>query len=694
MEPEKKKIKRVTHACNYCKIKRIRCSGECPCKNCIVYEQNCQYSVSKKRESFSEACNYLTKRIPYDIPISNSESKYDVLINYELIKNLYEYVSFGFMPFLNLNMIENRINIKEIHFSVLFGIYAMSESVKPFSDYNEICKFKKLAFCFIEHTKRKNVINDIQLIEALYILSSLANGSIADFILTKDALKLFWMNDIYNLNCAEYKDDEEGKKNYISLVYASIIIKHMVAQVNTGLIEYVELTEPSKEKYINPILEDNYSFEKANEMFLEHINKCEKLPRYILINKLNKDKSFLNKININKFTGEIDINNLLLLKYNGHDVISTSTIRSLDFYMYMNQPTKWFAVTYNNISELRNTLFLFTNIINNNIKFNSSLLIEIDKEYAKFKRDMPQEFRFSNTAYRTDPPTLFLYKHKQKYWITPTKYMEMEVNEIDNFMSSCIYHQIAYILKNVISKSIDYLLNQFMYFCRLAKHKAIHLEKPQYYEFPSVIFIYEIGTIFLSKYVANHGIDDYNDQIVTFKTDIEELRQKLKNNSFENKIKSQYDIIIGKDIHDIIDLYYKSNMENKYYYCKYCQKQKKSQNNINNTNGSNNNKPLKTKEEFIELLKLLKYFYNLDEYIHQNCNIYKCHNQINNYLFTDSSLPTYQFFYDELVKINSYAVEAKQYVDNFKYLIEKAKNALNQGLDSFEIDTKFKNNFF
>jgi len=70
-------------------------------------------------------------------------------------------------------MIENRINIKEIHFSVLFGIYAMSESVKPFSDYNEICKFKKLAFCFIEHTKRKNVINDIQLIEALYILSSL-----------------------------------------------------------------------------------------------------------------------------------------------------------------------------------------------------------------------------------------------------------------------------------------------------------------------------------------------------------------------------------------------------------------------------------------------------------------------------------------------------------------------------------------
>jgi len=220
------------------------------------------------------------------------------------------------------------------------------------------------------------------------------------------------MNDIYNLNCAEYKDDEEGKKNYISLVYASIIIKHMVAQVNTGLIEYVELTEPSEEKYINPILEDNYSFEKANEMFLEHINKCEKLPRYILINKLNKDKSFLNKININKFTGEIDINDLLLLKYNGHDVISTSTIRSLDFYMYMNQPTKWFAVTYNNISELRNTLFLFTNIINNNIKFNSSLLIEIDKEYAKFKRDMPQEFRFSNTAYRTDPPILFLYKRR------------------------------------------------------------------------------------------------------------------------------------------------------------------------------------------------------------------------------------------------------------------------------------------
>jgi hypothetical protein len=49
MEPSKKKLKRVTHACNYCKVKKIKCTGDYPCSNCKDNHIICEYSKHNKR---------------------------------------------------------------------------------------------------------------------------------------------------------------------------------------------------------------------------------------------------------------------------------------------------------------------------------------------------------------------------------------------------------------------------------------------------------------------------------------------------------------------------------------------------------------------------------------------------------------------------------------------------------------------
>ncbi|KAL6597665.1 hypothetical protein U3516DRAFT_606082, partial [Neocallimastix sp. 'constans'] len=332
-------------------------------------------------------------------------------------------------------------------------------------------------------------------------------------------------------------------------------------------------------------------------------------------------------------------------------------------------------------------------------------------------------------------------------------YMEMSNDEMNDFISSCVYHQIVFILKNIISKSIDFMLNQNMYILRIAKKKENQLNKTQYYEYSSFFTLYEYGIIYLSKYVTNHGLDYYDDHLITFSTDIYKLNQKIinnysddnwyvgrqepydtdghledvkkedicckpiisnlidndnnnkndniKNSSFENKIKydninikydlcdiildllndsiGRDDINLGKSLHEIIDLYYYPNIEEKYHSCKKCLK--------NNDYGH-------SKEYFIEILKLLKYFINLNEYTSDNCLIYRCNNQINDFLYSDPSIITYDFYFKELIKMEFYYKGIGKFIENFRYLIDKANSAINQGTNTLNIDSTFENFFF
>lgn len=105
--------------------------------------------------------------------MNNEDTKYNILINYNLLDNLYNYSSFEFLPFINYEIIKNRILRKEMHFSVLFGLYALSEILKPYGDYNIALKFKVIAVQFIELTKFKQKINDIQLVEACFIIATI-----------------------------------------------------------------------------------------------------------------------------------------------------------------------------------------------------------------------------------------------------------------------------------------------------------------------------------------------------------------------------------------------------------------------------------------------------------------------------------------------------------------------------------------
>jgi len=759
------------------------------------------------------------------------------------------------------------------------------------------------------------------------------------YFFSKCALKIFWKYGIFNLAVSGYEADDKNKKDHIDKVYILVILNHMIAQINTGLIENIEITEPLEEIHSNLTIEtNNYLNTNAIEAIKESILIYESQPKHILVDKMKKDKNFFNKLQINKYTGKIDTDSLLLLKYNNNDIISMSTIKSLNFHMYMDQPVKWSAVSYNCICRLRNILFLYTNMKDENIKFNASILIKEDKEFSNLSRDIPLEFKFKANAHLIDPLLTFIYKrrmygfylaerifyyrvllrlilksisskdlisnvktiinkefieenlekkidlrqknkdvhinyckehnaiydwsneennycksgffsgekgidtplskkikidnqqntnenikieysnvdfnqrNKIKYWLCNTSYMMMTKNELNDFMTSCIYHQIGFILRNIICKCIDFLCNQYIFYARIAKLKEINMEKPELYEFFSVVALYEIGVVYLSKYVKNHGVDFYHDSVITSFTNIEQLRNHLKDDTYNNnwyigkqytsdtyKIKIQniintvnqpgythytvqtrpenesliimnnkdnntnesqysnniylnknfnvhnnyyynndifnnninsndidnifnnnnksykptinvdyiksddgiisicdkileliynseaetkYDLTISQEINDYVDTYYDRNMNCKKYCCKECYRQRyEIQNN-------------KTKENFIELLKILKYFNNIDEYVPQNCDIYKCVDQIDNYLYTDSSIPTFQYFYDELIKIKKYNKEAGEYADNLGYLINKANNAIRFGLDSFDNDVVFSNSFF
>lgn len=701
---------------------------------------------------------------------------------------------------------------------------------------------------------------------------------------------------MYDLDVVEYKEemDKKKKNTYILQVYYTIYIFHLISQVSKGLIEYIDLSEPKEEITFSNLDDNNFSNISnfnAVKVVEENIKLYENLPKYILIKKLKNDEIFYKSFKINEFTKKIDINDLLSLRYYGKIIIANEEIKALNFFQYMNQPTKCVSVYTNCFYNLRNTLFLYTNMNNKNIKFNASLLIKEDLNFEDLHKNLPHEFIFTSSSYYTDPTSMFLYKRrfcacfiafriflyrvilrlitksknsknlttnvktildpniinneyntklginkekekilnesnnekindtikfeadinkspklkenykifdhnqiKQKYWINYSSYMEMTNEEIYEFNSSCIYHKIICILKNVINKNIDWLLNQYIFLSRLSIKKAIESEKTQYYEFPSVIALYEIGTIYLSKYIANHGIENYSDDLITFFTDIDKLKVKINSNNWyfgmsnylninekktdkidkietfniknstnliiennknknikkmnqdidsnnrnkifknefisvhendyynnndddnknfytntnnkqffknelhnnENKIEKSKDICeyileliinskkpteycnLGEILHDFIDHNYHNDIKEKKHCCKEC------------INGNKNN----SKDEFIEILKILKYFYHANNFVPKHCSIYKSHDNVNKIVYTDSSLPTYQYFYNELSKLLLYTKEAADYVNNFKYLIDKANYALNNGIDSFENDTIFPNSFF
>jgi len=212
----------------------------------------------------------------------------------------------------------------------------------------------------------------------------------------------------------EYKSDDENeikkKNNYISLVYTSIILKHMFAQIISGLIEYIELYDSDFDTTVQRIFNSNSLQDELDTTKYSSEHKIK--PHLILMDTIKSDKNFSSVFKINKFTNKIDLNDLLLLKFKGNDIISLSTIKSLEFALYMNQPNKWSVVGYNNICRLRNILFLYTNIKYKKMEFNASMLIQEDRECTYLTKNIPHEFLLSNNSYRTDPAIMYLYKRR------------------------------------------------------------------------------------------------------------------------------------------------------------------------------------------------------------------------------------------------------------------------------------------
>eukprot|EP00833_Pecoramyces_ruminatium_P003952 jgi/Orpsp1_1/1177984/evm.model.c7180000063625.1 len=171
--------------------------------------------------------------------------------------------------------------------------------------------------------------------------------------------------------------------------------------------------------------------------------------------------------------------------------------------------------------------------INNSIRNTKK---EITPNNKHINEDYNQENIYYHKNFNNKEETFFSNYNKQdkiKYWINNYCYMEMDIKEVNDFMSSCLYHQIIYILKNIISKSIDFFLNQYMYIVRLAKFKEHLLNKPQYFELPTAMSLYQIGILFLSKYIANNGKNDDN-YLISLSTNLKELNERLKEDNNEN----------------------------------------------------------------------------------------------------------------------------------------------------------------
>ncbi|ORY27392.1 hypothetical protein LY90DRAFT_513438 [Neocallimastix californiae] len=147
-------------------------------------------------------------------------------------------------------------------------------------------------------------------------MSTLENGNLKSYYFSKCALKLLWKYDIFDLAVSGYEKDYNEKKNHINKVYISVVLLHMVAQINTGLLENVEITEPIEDIHSNLTREtDDYSHTNAFKTLKESVIIYESQPKYVLVEKMKKNQNYFNKLKLNKYTGKIDIDNLLLLKY-------------------------------------------------------------------------------------------------------------------------------------------------------------------------------------------------------------------------------------------------------------------------------------------------------------------------------------------------------------------------------------------
>jgi len=130
--------------------------------------------------------------------MNNGDPKYDIFINYELINSFYQYSTFEIIPFLNSTIIRNRIQNREIYYSLLFGLYALSEIFRPYGDYNLGLKYKEISRKFIKLILDNKQTGSIQLIETLYILSLIGMFIIIKFIY------YYYNNDNNNRNSNDY----------------------------------------------------------------------------------------------------------------------------------------------------------------------------------------------------------------------------------------------------------------------------------------------------------------------------------------------------------------------------------------------------------------------------------------------------------------------------------------------------------
>ncbi|ORX45555.1 hypothetical protein BCR36DRAFT_585583 [Piromyces finnis] len=286
--------------------------------------------------------------------------------------------------------------------------------IKPYGDYNVALKYKIISLQFIQLSHLKHLNRNIQIYESLFILSLINSGELEDYCYSRSALCKICEIDTSNIEIPKYEAyTEEKKNNYINVVFSSVIIKFMYSQISTGLIEYFELYDPECENLIKIVSEkENRVYTNVTKLIDLELKIFKNQKKIFLMDEVHSSGNSLNKYSINSYTGSIDIDDLLFIKFKGKEILSMSTLKSLNFHFYMNQPDKWIVIAFSNLARLRNSLFLYTNVKNNKIKFKSSLFINEDLNFESLHENVPSEYKFKKNSIRTDPIPMYLYKRR------------------------------------------------------------------------------------------------------------------------------------------------------------------------------------------------------------------------------------------------------------------------------------------
>ncbi|OUM64549.1 hypothetical protein PIROE2DRAFT_8621 [Piromyces sp. E2] len=258
----KKNINRinVSNACDHCREKKIKCSGEKPkCKNCSKLNTPCVYNQKKKKrgpkngyieELVNKILQQQLERLIENKIISGKDiynivkKNNDIIISSEILKEhlnnviieeknnneqYFRYV-YTYTPVISKETVIEHIQNKTILPELLLSIYGAAYLFKPNADIGNAWKYNKMALYFLMNYPHDS---DVQTIQAYAIVSKSFSGTNLCWILFSYFIRksniLNMINDNENLN---KRCNLENKLTFLNVTSMDMILSIITGRSN------------------------------------------------------------------------------------------------------------------------------------------------------------------------------------------------------------------------------------------------------------------------------------------------------------------------------------------------------------------------------------------------------------------------------------------------------------------------------